>query len=135
MSLAKVVFAPLGSALMMLMKEKKYVWGSAEHLLALYWPVAVFSKLMCSSCSPLKVVQTCSILNSDLFSRSDPVLFRMVRNEAARFSSSLNQRTSRGVPRMKKANTPTVMVRAPRNKEIPLHLTNVSKYTSKFALS
>jgi hypothetical protein len=36
MSLAKVVFAPLGKALMMLMKEKKYVWGSAEHLLALY---------------------------------------------------------------------------------------------------
>lgn len=51
--------------------------------------------------APLNAVHTCSRLNFDLFSRSDPVLFFVVRNTAARFSFSLNQRTSRGVPMMK----------------------------------
>lgn len=51
--------------------------------------------------APLNVTQTCSRLNSDLFSRSEPVLFFIVRNTAARFSSSVNQRTSRGVPMIK----------------------------------
>lgn len=91
-------------------------------------------KYFFQSHSPLNVVQTCSRLNSDLFSRSDPVLFLIVRNTAARFSSSLSHRTSRGVPMMKYASIPTVIVSPPRNRDIPLHWNHVSFYSSNASL-